>query len=280
MKADSRFIDLPKSFWAYVRIIGQECGYSVRGAGKILVPSREKVESKMENINISIKSFNDKLPSGMPVWDKLAAYFEYRAEILHNHVEPSLMDAESAKKEFNMLKKKMTPQSPQPMNKQKGDKRAPAYFTCMINMLIEAAVKGYQCNYDPRALTTVTREDVPLRAFARRMDGAFPSVVNPIAVWEIKEYYYTTTFGSRVAGGVYETLLDGMEIEELSETENIDILHYLMIDAHYTWWGCGRSYLCRIVDMLHMGYVDEVLVGKEIISRLPVLVSDWVKHIT
>lgn len=126
MKADSRFIDLPKSFWAYVRIIGQECGYSVRGAGKILVSSLEKVESKMENINISIKSFNDKLPSGMPVWDKLEEYFEYRAEILHNHVEPSLMDADSAKKEYITLKKKINPQSPQPMNKQKGDKRAPA----------------------------------------------------------------------------------------------------------------------------------------------------------
>ena len=32
-----------------------------------------------------------------------------------------------------------------------------------------------------------------------------------MALWEIKEYYYTTTFGSRVADGVYETLLDGLE---------------------------------------------------------------------
>ena len=30
---------------------------------------------------------------------------------------------------------------------------------------------------------------------------------------------------------------------------------------YYTWWQCGRSYLCRIIDMLHMGYVDEVLFG-------------------
>ncbi len=48
-----------------------------------------------------------------------------------------------------------------------------------------------------------------------------------------------------------------------------------MIDAHYTWWECGKSYLCRIVDMLHMGYVDEVLVGREIFSRLPSLVNSW-----
>ena len=47
------------------------------------------------------------------------------------------------------------------------------------------------------------------------MDGGFPSITNPLAIWEVKEYYYTTTFGSRVADGVYETLLDGMEIEEL-----------------------------------------------------------------
>jgi len=52
----------------------------------------------------------------------------------------------------------------------------------------------------------------PLRTLARRVDGAFTDTVNPIAVWEIKEYYYTKTFGSRVADGIYETLLDGMGI--------------------------------------------------------------------
>jgi hypothetical protein len=116
----------------------------------------------------------------------------------------------------------------------------------------------------------------PLRTLARRVDGAFPGTKNPIAVWEIKEYYYTTTFGSRVADGVYETLLDGMELEELRQSEKIDCKHYLMIDARFTWWDCGRSYLCRIVDMLHMGYVDEVLVGTELLGRMPTLAREWV----
>ena len=49
---------------------------------------------------------------------------------------------------------------------------------------------------------------MPLRTLARRVDGAFPSAVNPVAVWEIKEDYHTTTFGSRVADGVYETQID------------------------------------------------------------------------
>jgi hypothetical protein len=162
------------------------------------------------------------------------------------------------------------------MNKQKGDKKAPAYFTGMINMLIDANLEGLPCDFDPRELTTITRDGEPIRTLARRVDGAFPGPVNPIAVWEIKEYYYTTTFGSRVADGVYESLLDGVELEELREHEGVDVKHYLMVDDHYTWWDCGRSYLCRIIDMLHMGYVDEVLFGREIVERLPAIVSTWV----
>jgi hypothetical protein len=50
-----------------------------------------------------------------------------------------------------------------------------------------------------------------------------------------------------------------------------------MVDAHYTWWVKGRSYLCRIMDMLHMGYVDEVLFGKEVITRMPEIAQEWVK---
>ena len=146
-------------------------------------------------------------------------------------------------------------------------------------MLIEAHAAGHPVNYDPRELTTVTAGGAPLRTLARRVDGAFPAVVNPIAIWEVKEYYYTTTFGSRVADGVYETLLDGMELEELRVSENVDVLHYLMLDARYTWWDCGRSYLCRIVDMLHMGYVDEVLVGREVIERLPQIVPLWIQRL-
>jgi hypothetical protein len=143
-------------------------------------------------------------------------------------------------------------------------------------MLIEANARGLSCDYDPRHLTTVTADHGPLRTLARRVDGAFPSAVNPIAIWEFKEYYYTTTFGSRVADGVYETLLDGMELEDLREHEGIEVKHYLMVDSHYTWWECGRSYLCRIIDMLHMGYVDEVLFGAEVMQRLPSIVKEWV----
>jgi len=205
----------------------------------------------------------------------LHAYFEYRAKTLNTFVEPRLMNRDTARALFEKMRKQLSPKIPIPMNKQKGDKKAPAYLTAIVNMLIEANAGGTDCDYDPRALTTVTQDGAPLRTLSRRVDGAFPCAVNPIAVWEIKEYYYTTTFGSRVADGVYETLVDGMELEELRVSESISVLHYLMVDDHYTWWDCGRSYLCRIVDMLHMGYVDEVLFGAEVAERLPAIVKEW-----
>ena len=185
------------------------------------------------------------------------------------------MDAEEARKTFKEMQGSLTYDCPLPMNKQKGDKAAPAYFTGIINMLVATGLKGAECNYSPMKLTTITRDSVAVRTLSRRIDGAFPAVVNPVAVWEIKEYYYTTTFGSRIADGVYETLVDGMELEELREHEGIDVKHYLMVDAYDTWWRMGKSYLCRMVDMLHMGYVDEVLFGKEVVDRIPELAKEW-----
>lgn len=275
MIPDKRFVSLPRNFWALVRLIGQECGYA--NQGQITIPKREDVESALSKLDLTQKALDSGLPDGRKTWDALLDYFTHRRDVLHQDVEPSLMDAAEAKREFTRLKRKLKPKCPLPMNKQKGTKKAPAYLTGMVNMLIEANAEGRPCDYDPRALTTMASSGAPLRTFARRMDGAFPAVINPIAVWEVKEYYYTTTFGSRVADGVYETLLDGMEIEELGSAEKINLLHYLMIDARYTWWDCGKSYLCRIIDMLHMGYVDEVLVGREVVSRLPSLVKTWIR---
>jgi len=276
MKPDKRFVVLPKSFWADVRLISQEIGYSVRGKGLIKVPTGDGIRAAYAKLSLQSGHLFNKKGKPKKRGRLLLDYFQYRSDVLHKEVEPSLMNAGDAKALFEKLFKRFDPKCPIPMNKQKGVKKAPAFFTGIINMLIESNAEGLPCDYDPRVLTTVTKDGMPLRTLARRVDGAFPGAIDPVAVWEIKEYYYTTTFGSRVADGVYETLLDGMEIEELAHNEGADVKHYLMVDAYYTWWDCGRPYLCRIIDMLHMGYVDEVLFGREVVSRLPELVKEWI----
>lgn len=283
MKANKKFLNQPMYFWANIRSISQKVGYTERAKrsdplakGRIKVPTITQMADVMKGLGLDHTHISE---SDTPTefGSLLLKYFEYRAKTLIEYVEPRLMDRNRAEKLFTDLRKKLKPTCPIPMNKQKGKKKTEAYFTGMINMLIESNLEGFECDYDPRELTTITHNNTPLRTLARWVDGAFPSPVNPIAVWEIKEYYNTTTFGSRIADGVYETLLDGMELEELQQSEKINVRHYLMVDAYDTWWNKGKSYLCRIVDMLHMGYVDEVLFGYEVVERLPSLVSEWVK---
>jgi hypothetical protein len=266
VKPDERFLAQPRAFWANVRTISQGLGYTRNG--QIATFSVKEMASALEHADLKADHLGDLGPH-------LEAYFQHRADLLNGDAQGYLMDLDDARLEFDALFKKLNPQCPIPMNKQKGEKAVPAYLTGITNMIIEANTGGRPVCYDPRALTSFTRDDAPLRTLSRRVDGCFPNHVNPIALWEIKEYYHTTTFGSRVADGVYETLLDGLELQELRDTEGVYCDHVLILDSHRTWWGSGKSYLCRIVDMLNMGCVTEVLFGREVMKRLPQLASEW-----
>ncbi|MEU7710262.1 hypothetical protein AB0B43_34270 [Streptomyces nodosus] len=280
MKANLEFLQQSPEFWANVRTISQEIGYTDRKTKNILIPSRAQLHKAFSKLNLSLEKIENTSGELTDFGETLFKYFEYRSDVLSNFARQNLMDKDEAEEVFTSLYNTLSPTCPLPMNKQKGDKRNYSYLTGMVNMLIESNLDGIPCDYDPRSLTTVTHENMPLRTLSRRVDGALPSVVNPIAIWEIKEYYYTTTFGSRVADGVYESLLDGMELRELSNAGHRKIYHMLIIDSYFTWWTCGRSYLCRIIDMLHMGYLDEVIFGKEVVTRLPELVTIWKKQIS
>jgi len=277
MKANIDFLNLSKDFWANIRYLSQKIGYTKRNSLCVKIPGIQEIKKTLEKNGLTLDYIFKSNGRATRVGEKILDYFEYRADILNNYAEPRLMNLEKAKKTYEELFKKLNPRCPIPMNKQKGEKKSPAYLTAIINMLIEANANGINCNFDPMELTFFTKNGQLLRTFSRRVDGAFPSVHNPVAIWEIKEYYYTTTFGSRVADGIYETLLDGMEIFDLKETEKINCKHYLMIDSYFTWWNLGRSYLCRIIDLLHMNYLDEILFGYEVIERLPGLVKSWIE---
>lgn len=278
MKPDSTYASESSSFWAHVRMISEGLGYSVRARKGVSPALRRYTCEEIKDCLTSLEFVSDHVMldgQATAFGAKLAAYLNHRAELLETFVEPMLMDREQARVEFERLRTTLHPRCALPMNKQKGEKRHEAFLTGIVNMLTEQALAGRSFKGDPRGLTVVTQNGAPLRTFSRWMDGAYPDVVDPHAVWEVKEYYGTTTFGSRVAGGVYETMLDGFEYAELQLNEGRKILHYLIVDDHFTWWNCGRSYLCRIVDILHMGHVDEVLFGREVLTRWPEIVRSW-----
>lgn len=279
MRRNQYFADMPKEFWAHVRSISQKGGYVVKdkkasNRGQIRVFTLDEICAVLESLGLLSDHIREN-GKATEFGAKLVVYFEYRAQLLNTIVEPMLMNAAEAAQAFEELRAKLGHLEAIPLNKQSGDKKTTAYLTGIVNMLVKYHLGDRPVNLNPLVLTTVTHEGRPARTLSRRVDGCFPTAVNPIAIWEIKEYYYTTTFGSRVADGVYETTLDGMELEEARKELGKTVDHLLVVDAHYTWWVKGRSYLCRIIDMLHMGYVSEVLFGRETLDRLPQLVSEW-----
>lgn len=279
MKANSKFENLSLEFWANIKLLNQRLGYTVKKSvrnpdGGFVIPTLNQIRLVFADEGLSTERLiqeGELTAFGQLIVD----YMEYRSEALTTQVEPNLMNKEQAKELFYEMKERITPTCPLPFNKQKDEKKDHSYLTGLVNMIIECNKGDLPCDYDPKELTALTHDGFPVRTLSRRVDGAFPSVIDPKAIWEIKEYYYTTTFGSRVADGVYETQLDGWELWEAKNSTGKEVSHYLFIDDYRTWWGMGRSYLCRLIDTMHMGLVTEVIFGREVVTRLPELVKAW-----
>lgn len=268
MKADERFVGQDLSFWAIVKYVSEQAGYTNKKTKKnpkstLKVLTNDEVAAKLSDREIDTSKIDERM------LDLVTAYIGYRAQILTDEVEPSLMDRERAKAAFQEIKARVKPTHPIPMNRQKGEKRHEAYLAAIVGMLAEEAIGPERLVNDSQKLAILTERGELKGIFSRRFDGAIPDTRDPIAMWEIKEYYGTKTFGSRVADGVYETLLDGYEVNAFEAAFGRRIAHYLFVDDHFTWWKCGKSYLCRLIDMLHTGHVDEIFFGRQVIEQWP-----------
>ncbi|WKA53434.1 DUF7687 domain-containing protein [Planococcus shixiaomingii] len=282
MKANPNYLNKSSSFWAYVKLISERLKYSKKGA--LLVHSKEEVIKKLTELDINIEE---------DVLEDALEYIEYRAELLTEHKD-YLMDGKTASEAYNYLKNKFpvdTYTSTAPLNKQKGLMKQTAYLTAITNILTESTIRDFAdrngleygkdigFNHDPRSLSYVLGEDRNLEGiFTRRFDGAIPDVNNAHLIWELKEYYYTTTFGSKISGAVYESQLDGHEAKRIKNEAGVFVKHVLIIDSYSVWWEQGASYFCRISDMLHEGLVDEVIIGKEVFGRWPEIVEETLEY--
>lgn len=280
MQAFPEFSHMPAPFWAMIKYISETLGYTIRKQGVVRTYSIDEIGSLLSQNGITVDYESIKTAK---------QYFDMRADLLNNVVRNNLMNAAEAKEAFerfyplhrdNGFKCKL------PMNKQKGAMKQVAFFTSIINIIAEDTLRRSSVydgslgfNDDPRGLAYVFDSDNHIiGASSRRFDGAYPNILNPRILWEIKEYYYATTFGSRVADGVYETQLDGYEFKDISQRSGKLITHVFFLDAYKTWWEDGKSYLCRIIDILNSGLVDEVIVGREVFHRWPELLSSIIEE--
>lgn len=266
MKPNRVFLKQPNEFWALVKYVSESLGYSDRSTKGTKLRRYELEE---------IRAFGKQFSIDHITTNTVLQYLNYRAELIEKGIEPLLMDRREASRVFKKLVANYRPRCALPYNKQTGEKKHLNYLTCIVNVLTEKNLKK-SFNDNPRQCCLITDEHNRLvKILSRWMDGVYPGVVDPKAVWEVKEYYGTTTFGSRVADGVYETQLDGYEITEAERLSKRKIEHYLFVDDRFTWWVKGKSYLCRLIDMIHMELVDEVIFGKEVLKRWPEIVRMW-----
>lgn len=273
MQAFDSFRGMDASFWAFVKYISENLGYTERGEGLVKKYPIRTIRALCHERGINASE---------DVIVNAVRYSKMRADMLNRFAESMLMDAEQANEEFRnweMLHRVGNYYCKLPLNKQKGAMKQVAFFTAIINIIAEKTIREVTGNTrslgfddDPRGLAYIWDDNGRIiGASSRRFDGAYPSIESPKLVWEIKEYYYATTFGSRVADGVYETQLDGFEFKELYDRTGRKVYHVLFIDAYRTWWIQGKSYLCRLVDAMNSGVVDEVIVGREVLTRWPEL---------
>lgn len=265
MKPFKRFTKEDKSFWFFIRFISEKLGYSKKG--EVLSYSREQIEDlcKREDVFASSDRINQAVD-----------YCQMRADTINTIVQDNLMDADLARHHFEQMKRIGSYHSKFIMNKQSGEKKKVNYFTAIITMLAEDALgNGTSFDPDPRGLIYILNNKTITGASSRRFDGAYPSIYSPKLVWEIKEYYYSKSFGSRVADAVYEAELDGYELNEIFSRTGQEVRHVMFIDGKYTFWNLGKSYLCRFIDTLNMGLIDDLIIGKEVFTEWPAILSQY-----
>jgi hypothetical protein len=112
----------------------------------------------------------------------------------------------------------------------------------------------------------------------RRLDGALPGLLNPVGIWEIKEYWGVTGGGSKMSDAIYECQLVGQELRAFEALHGIGVKHYVFLDGRDQ-WAARRADLRRALDLMEMGLVDELIVGREVLTEWPRIVKQLCKAV-
>lgn len=136
--------------------------------------------------------------------------------------------------------------------------------------------EGLTVNVNPQKRASVI-SDTHIWTSPRRLDGALPSLLNPVGLWEIKEYWggkaSRSRGGSKMSDAIYECQLVGAELRAFEDLGGPRVRHYAMLDGADQ-WAARRSDLRRAVDLLCSGLLDALLVGNEVLDEWPGIVRE------
>ena len=126
---------------------------------------------------------------------------------------------------------------------------------------------GITFNTDPQR-RAVWLANGHLHVSARNLDGVVPGLLNPVLVWEIKEYWGKTSGGSKMSDAVYECQLVGLELREFERVSGEHVHHVVFLDGREQ-WARRKGDLVRFIDLANQGLIDRLIVGKQVAFEWP-----------
>ncbi len=101
---DKRFAKQDKSFWACIRSLSQELGYTERGEDRVKVPSIREMREGFVKLQLNPSAIVDAEGRSTKLAELMLLYFEYRSKILWDIAKSNLMNLDVAREEFDKLK--------------------------------------------------------------------------------------------------------------------------------------------------------------------------------
>ena len=255
MKHIQCYADLPwnHEFWNLLRYFRS-----------LRLRSAKRVEDWFINLRKeeSLPDQSDSFPVDPQLADLLESYLSDSAGLLRDALD-SLRDEKEAK----AYCKKMKFSIGATRTKNKSHHQSSKALIAAVSGIAQEAssTSGITVDLDPQRRVIWLSEN-GLHVSARNLDGAIPSLENPSAIWEIKEYWGKTKGGSKMSDAVYECHLVGLELRMFEAVSNISIDHIVFVDGKEQ-WSHRKSDLLRFIDLHQQGLIDHLIVGREVESE-------------
>jgi len=194
------------------------------------------------------------------VASQLVEYLHFRTTLWE--AADKLLRTESEAKAYCKKKFNELPKTTQTKNQEHHQSSKAMVLT--TTRLSEAVCKKFGMPIEPNPQRRcVWVADQQLHVTARNLDGAIPGLVDPFLVWEIKEYWGTTSGGNKMSDAVYECALVGRELRDFEKRTKLHVEHAVLLDGKAQWTS-RKSDLLRFYDLYHQGLIDILIVGREV----------------
>lgn len=249
-------------FWHVVRMLADQF---TRGKYADNIPPSEIIPALRRVGTPAANGLVDYLSGREKMLGRLSRYWSTRRAIATEML--SLMRTEEeAKEDFSTLSDKIVESYGVQID---GYHKSPKVLVNTVDAFVDAEClpTSTPVDKDPQSRAAIVSRD-HIWVSPRRLDGAIPSLFNPVALWEIKEYWGKTSGGSKMSDAIYEIQLVGTELRLFEDEFGVHVNHYAILDGKHQ-WSARKSDLRRSVDLLYSGLLDELVVGREVLTEWP-----------